>query len=170
MVTRNKTREQKCVTRNKPREQKCVTRNKHREQKMVTRNYFIYIQPIRFELGLIGPIESLWWLGGEVLGYSDYYEHSCFTFGSCSITLLLQPSPLDPGCCYKLFFFKIHCLCFREFQNPHWNWSDFWKSLTPQGFSILTTDYRKSPIVNIHYNIYTIPIYNVINMAYQFSM
>jgi len=60
MVTRNKTREQKCVTRNKPREQKCVTRNKHREQKMVTRNYFIYIQPIRFELGLIGPIESLW--------------------------------------------------------------------------------------------------------------
>ena len=77
MVTRNKTREQKCVTRNKPREQKCVTRNKHREQKMVTRNYFIYIQPIRFELGLIGPIESLWWSGIRdgrrgIRGYSDY--------------------------------------------------------------------------------------------------
>merc|ERR1712030_303945 len=82
MVTRNKTREQKCVTRNKPREQKCVTRKKHREQKMVTRNYFIYIQPIRFELGLIGPIESLWWSGIRVLEDIVNLENTPVTFRS----------------------------------------------------------------------------------------
>ena len=42
---------------------------------------FIYIQPIRFELGLIGPIESLWWSGIRdgrrgIRGYSEFREHS----------------------------------------------------------------------------------------------
>ena len=102
MVTRNKTREQKCVTRNKPREQKCVTRNKHREQKMVTRNYFIYIQPIRFELGLIGPIESLWWSGIRDGCLEDIVnlENTPVTFGSCSINLAVTFDPVKVKTCF----------------------------------------------------------------------
>ena len=50
------------------------------------------IQPIRFELGWIGPIESLWWLEGirrGIRGYSDYRVLAQLGFGLARAWLAL---------------------------------------------------------------------------------